>query len=170
MVAVFLFWPQEIFLYVPVFFGAMNKLVVLADDEEMPFALEFSHYLSRWFPQAHPIVRDYSHPGGGGRGNLVFAKIFFPREDYYSRLKLIRAEGNDVFILSKGLDDHWPAIQGLGLEGAIARYGTQGFYAHNFSSQPQHPSSMPMSAAKLLQQYAPVGFEQLKQSAPNLWY
>ena len=131
----------------------MNELVVLAEKGDEPFALEFSGYISKWFPQAHAIVRDYSHPEGGGRGNLVFAKLFFPKPDYYTLLGVIRAEGNEVFILSRGLDGHRQAIQELGLEGVISCWRPYGFYAHDVPSKPQHQSNTPLSAAELLKQY-----------------
>lgn len=138
----------------------MNELVVLADDKERPFASEFSGYLSKWFPQAHAVVRNYSHPEGGGSGNLVFAKIFFPKTDFYTLLGVIRAEGNRVFILSRGGDDHRQPIKELGLEGSIHSSGPNGFYVDDFPSRHQYPSSIPLSAAELLQRYA-LGFNQL---------
>ncbi|MBI2580591.1 hypothetical protein HYV85_02165 [Candidatus Woesearchaeota archaeon] len=143
----------------------MNELVLLAEKEDKPFALEFSRYISTWFPLARAVVRDYSHPEGGGRGNLVFAKIFFPLPDYYTLLRVIRVEENKVFVLSKGREDHREAVRALGLEGVIYSWDHPGFDTvfYSLPLKPQHPGDTDLLAEELLKQYA-CDFEQLKQS------
>ena len=134
-----------------------NELVLLSEKEDQGFLEEFSRFLLHHFPLVNPVIRDYSHPEGGGRGNLVFAKIYFPKPDYYTLLGVLRAEGNEVFILSGGLDDHQSVIQELGLEGVIFRWGQYGFY-----SAPRDPQKAGSSlfdgvfafAPNLLKQYS----------------
>ena len=106
-----------------------KELVVLSEKEDQGFLQEFSRFLLHYFPLVNPVIRDYSHPEGGGSGNLVLAKIYFPRSDYYTLLGVLRAEDNKVFILSRGLDDHEPVVQELGLEGVIFKWSSYGFYS-----------------------------------------
>ena len=135
--------------------GMAKGLVLLSEKEDQEFLQDFSCFILHYFPLANLEIRDYSHQEGGGSGNLVFAKIFFPKSDYYTLLGVLRAEGNKVFILSRGLDDHLPVIQGLGLEGVICG-SVRGYFEkfrHFEGFRYDKVSNGLMSAAELLKQY-----------------
>ena len=149
-----------------------NELVLLSEPEDQEFLDKFSQFLSHQFPLANVRTRDYSHPEGGGSGNLVFAKIYFPRSDYYTLLGVLRAEGNKVFILANSLiDGHEPVVQELGLEGVIFNWSSYGFYS--IPSEPNKSSGFlfdgrHVSVPNLLRQKQYVSYcEVSKQSAAS---
>ena len=93
--------------------------------------------------------RDYSIPEGGGKGNVVFAEVFTPIPYYDTLLKVIKSEGNQVFILSAGLGSNQDDIRNLGIEGVI--YSLLNFGPDYLAGFLRHGDVQP--AAELLKDY-----------------
>lgn len=100
----------------------MTNAIIISQNPHALFPVEFGNYLTNHFADWQVERRSYYHPEGAGKGNLVFAEEFSPIGDYEVFLQVIKAEGNRVFILSRGLDNRRNTrdyVRGGGIDGII---------------------------------------------------